>query len=281
MNGLFSKANEDRSNFCKTDEEIERIRQSCLLVSKTLAYVGSMLRPGITGAAIDKAAETFIRDHHARPAFKGYNGFPATLCVSLNDIVVHGIPGNREFTEKDIVSVDCGVEMGGFFGDAAFTFAFNQVEADVMDLLQVTYASLYLGIGQAVAGNRIGDISFAVQDYCERKHRYGVVRELVGHGVGRALHEEPEVPNYGRRGSGPVLRDGMVIAIEPMINLGRKEVYQAKDGWTIHTRDHKPSAHYEHTVAVRKGKADILSDHAYVLEAVKNNPELKEVSPKN
>jgi methionyl aminopeptidase len=281
MSGLFSKVNDGRNTFSKTDEEIELIRQSCLMVSQTLALVGSMLKPGITGAAIDKAAETFIRDNKGRPAFKGYNGFPATLCVSYNDIVVHGIPSKREFTESDIVSVDCGVEMNGFFGDAAFTFAFSKVDEEVLELLRVTYASLHLGIKQAVAGNRIGDISFAVQDYCERQHRYGVVRELVGHGVGRALHEEPEVPNYGRKGTGPIMRDGLVIAIEPMINLGRKEVYQAKDGWTIHTRDHKPSAHYEHTVAVRKTGADILSDHSFLLEAVKNNPELQEVSPKN
>ncbi len=240
-----------------------------------------MLKPGITGAAIDKEAEIFIRDHHARPAFKGYNGFPATLCVSYNDIVVHGIPANRPFKETDVVSVDCGVEMNGYFGDAAFSFAFNGVESDVMELLQVTYRSLYVGIEKAVAGNRIGDVSSAVQEYCERQHGYGVVRELVGHGIGRALHEDPEVPNYGKRGQGPLMKEGLVIAIEPMINLGKRDVYQTNDGWTIRTRDHKPSAHYEHTIAVRKNKADVLSDHRYILEVVKNNSELKEVSPKN
>ncbi|MEZ4919240.1 MAG: type I methionyl aminopeptidase [Saprospiraceae bacterium] len=278
MAGLFTK---DNSKLLKTAEEIELIRTSCLLVSKTLAHVGSILRPGITGLEIDKAAETFIRDHQARPAFKGYNGFPGTLCISYNDIVVHGIPAKREFKETDIVSVDCGVELNGYFGDSAFTFAFNNVEEPVMDLLGVTLASLYRAIDQAVAGNRIGDISFAVQDFCEREHKYGVVRELVGHGIGQNLHEEPEVPNFGKRGRGPIMKEGLVIAIEPMINLGRKEVYQANDGWTIHTRDRQPSAHYEHTVAVKKQKADILSNHDFVLESVKNNPNLKDISLKN
>ncbi|MEY3249418.1 MAG: hypothetical protein RL742_1461 [Bacteroidota bacterium] len=281
MTGFFSKTDDGKRVYYKTEEEIELIRQSCLLVCKTLAHVGSILKPGITGAAIDKEAETFIRDHHARPAFKGYNGFPATLCVSYNDIVVHGIPANRPFKETDVVSVDCGVEMNGFFGDAAFSFAFSSVEPAVMELLQVTYRSLYVGIEKAVAGNRIGDVSSAVQEYCERQHGYGVVRELVGHGIGRALHEDPEVPNYGKRGQGPLMKEGLVIAIEPMINLGKRDVYQANDGWTIRTRDHKPSAHYEHTIAVRKNKADVLSDHSYILEVVKNNSELKEVSPKN
>lgn len=281
MTGFFSKTDDGKRVIYKTEEEVELIRQSCLLVCKTLAHVGTILKPGTTGAAIDKEAETFIRDHHARPAFKGYNGFPATLCVSYNDIVVHGIPANRPFTETDVVSVDCGVEMNGYFGDAAFTFAFSAVEPNVMELLQVTYRSLYIGIEKAVAGNRIGDVSAAIQEYCERQHGYGVVRELVGHGIGRALHEDPEVPNYGKRGQGPLMKDGLVIAIEPMINLGKRDVYQANDGWTIRTRDHKPSAHYEHTIAVRKNKADVLSDHSYILEVVKNNSELKEVSPKN
>jgi methionyl aminopeptidase len=279
--GLFSNDQEGKRVFYKTADEVELMRQSNLLVSKTLAHVASILKPGVTGAIIDKAAEEFIRDHKGRPAFKGYNGFPATLCVSYNDIVVHGIPGNRAFKETDIVSVDCGVELEGFFGDAAFTFAFQAVEEPVIELLRVTYASLYLGIEQAVVGKRIGDISFAIQDYCEQKHKYGVVRDLVGHGVGRSLHEEPEVPNYGRRGKGMVLQDGLTLAIEPMINMGVKEVYQDSDGWTIHTRDRKPSAHFEHSVVVRKNKADILSDHTYLMDEIKNNPELKEISPKS
>ena len=281
MAGLFSSGSEGKKVFYKTDEEIEMMREANLVVSKTLAHVASMLKPGITGLAIDKAADEFIRDHHGRPAFKGYHGFPGALCVSYNDIVVHGIPGAREFREEDIVSVDCGVELEGFYGDAAFTFAFANVAEDILELLRVTYASLYKGIEQAVAGKRIGDISFAIQHYCEREHHYGVVRELVGHGIGRSLHEDPEVPNYGKRGKGPLMQAGLVLAIEPMINLGVKEVYQNNDGWTIHTRDRKPSAHYEHSVAVRKGKADILSNHQFILDEIKNNPSLKEVSPKN
>ncbi|MBK8924049.1 MAG: type I methionyl aminopeptidase [Saprospirales bacterium] len=281
MTGLFSSESDGKKVFYKTDEEIELIRAANLIVSKTLAQVASMLKPGITGREIDKAAEEFIRDHHGRPAFKGYHGFPATLCVSYNDIVVHGIPGDREFKDDDVVSVDCGVELNGYYGDAAFTFAFQNVSEPVMELLRVTYASLYKGIEQAVAGKRIGDIAFAIQHYCEREHGYGVVRELVGHGVGRSLHEDPEVPNYGKRGKGPLMQSGLVLAIEPMVNMGIKEVYQDSDGWTIHTRDRKPSAHYEHSVAVRKGKADILSTHEFVLEEIKNNPSVKEVSPKN
>jgi methionyl aminopeptidase len=277
--GLFTEAN--KRVFYKTADEVELMRRANLLVSETLALVGSMLKPGITGVELDKAAETFIRDHKGKPAFKGYHGFPATLCVSYNEIVVHGIPAKRPFKETDIVSVDCGVQLEGFFGDAAFTFAFSAVEEPVMELLRVTYASLYKGIEQAVVGHRIGDISFAVQDYCERQHRYGVVRDLVGHGVGRSLHEDPEVPNFGKRGRGMVMQDGLTIAIEPMVNMGVKEVFQDSDGWTIYTRDRKPSAHFEHSVVVRKNKADILSDHSYVMEAIKNNPELKEVSPKS
>jgi methionyl aminopeptidase len=279
--GLFTSDKDGKKVLYKTNEEVELIRAACLLVSKTLGHVAGMLKPGVTGQALDEAVEEFIRDHKGIPAFKGYNGFPATLCVSYNDIVVHGIPGKREFTESDVVSVDCGVQLDGFFGDAAFTFALPAVPANVIELLEVTYGGLYKGIEQAIVGRRIGDISFAIQDFCERKHRYGVVRELVGHGLGRSLHEEPEMPNYGRRGQGMVLRDGLVLAIEPMINLGAKEVFQANDGWTIHTRDRKPSAHYEHSVVVRREKADILSTHDYVLEAIKNNPDLQKISPKS
>lgn len=279
--GLFSSGSDGKKVFYKTDEEIELMRAANMVVSKTLAHVASILKPGITGRAIDQAAEAFIRDHNGRPAFKGYNGFPGSLCVSYNDIVVHGIPSDREFRENDIVSVDCGVELNGYFGDAAYTFAFADVPETTIELLRVTYASLYKGIEQAVAGKRVGDISFAIQYYCEREHPYTVVRELVGHGVGRSLHEDPEVPNYGKRGKGALMQAGLVLAIEPMINLGKKEVYQHEDGWTIHTRDRKPSAHYEHSVAVRKEKADILSTHEFLLAEVKNNPELQEVLPKN
>jgi len=278
--GLFS-SQDGRRIFYKTAAEIELMRNANILVSKTLAHVASMLKPGVTGQIIDKAAEEFIRDHGGRPAFKGYHGFPSTLCVSYNDIVVHGIPGKREFADTDVVSVDCGVELEGYYGDAAYTFALSKVTEDVLDLLRTTYRSLYLGIEKAVHGNRIGDISFAIQDYCERQHKYSVVRDLVGHGIGKSLHEEPEVPNYGRRGKGFLMMEGLVIAIEPMINMGTKDVYQDRDGWTIFTRDHKPSAHYEHSVAVKKGKADILSDHSFLLTEIKNNPELQEILPKN
>lgn len=278
--GLFSSGNEGKRIFHKTAAEIELMRNANLLVSKTLAHVGGMLKAGVTGAEIDKAAETFIRDHGGKPAFKGYHGFPASLCVSYNDIVVHGIPGKREFLDTDIVSVDCGVELEGYFGDAAYTFAFTNISAEVVDLLRTTYRSLYLGIEKAIHGNRIGDISFAIQEYCERQHKYGVVRDLVGHGIGRSLHEEPDVPNYGKRGKGYLMSEGLVIAIEPMVNMGVKEVFQHTDGWTIFTKDRKPSAHYEHSVVVKKGKADILSDHTFLLEAIKNNSELQEILPK-
>ena len=265
----------------KTDEEIELIRKSCLLVCDALAEVATLLKPGITGQTIDSAAEMVIRDHGGQPGFKGYRGFPATLCVSKNEEVVHGIPNNQAFKDGDIVSVDCGVLMNGFFGDAAYTFAIGDVPEKTMELLRVTKRSLYLAIEQAKAGQRIGDISFAVQNYCEVENHYGVVRELVGHGVGKNLHESPDVPNFGKRGRGLKLRAGLVIAIEPMVNLGDKRVAQAQDGWTIFARDHAPSAHYEHTIAVREQGADILSDHLRIEEAIKNNAELKEISNKN
>jgi methionyl aminopeptidase len=264
----------------KTEEEIEIIRENCLLVCQTLAHVATMLRPGVNGKILDTAAETFIRDHQAKPGFKGYQGFPATLCISVNEGVVHGIPGSVEFREGDLVSVDCGVLHNGFYGDAAFSFGLGGISPEVRHLMEVTHEALYLGIEQAIAGRRLGDIGYAVQHFCERVHGFAVVRELVGHGLGRELHEPPEVPNYGRRGSGMVLRDGMVIAIEPMINMGRKEVVQAKDGWTVNARDNKPSAHFEHTVAIRKDRADILSDHRFIVEAAKNNPEIAEISLK-
>jgi len=263
--------------YYKTEEEIELIRESCLLVCKALAHVGSIIRPGITGEQIDKEAEQVIRDHKALPGFKGYRGFPATLCVSKNEGVVHGIPTKEEFKEGDVVSVDCGVLLNEFYGDSAFTFALGEVSSEVMQLLSVTKTSLYKGIEKAVDGKRIGDIGFAIQEYCERKYKYGVVRELVGHGIGRNLHESPEVPNYGKKGKGPKMRDGLVIAIEPMVNLGRKDVKQSKDGWTIVTSDGLPSAHYEHTIAVGKQKADLLSDHKGIEIAISKNPAVNEV----
>lgn len=254
--------------YYKTPEEIELIRESSLLVGKTLAEVASLIRPGITTLELDKTAEDFIRDNGGIPAFKNYDGFPNSLCISLNDMVVHGIPGKTELQEGDVVSVDCGVVKNGFYGDSAYTFGVGEVKPEVLQLLRVTKEALYKGIEKAVAGLRIGDIAYAVQEHAE-KHGYGVVRELVGHGIGRNLHEKPEVPNYGRRGAGIKLEEGLVIAIEPMINMGKANVKQAKDGWTIVTADGKPSAHFEHTIAVKKGKADILSTFNYVEEILK------------
>jgi methionyl aminopeptidase len=251
----------------KTDEELEIQRESSLLVGKTLAEVAKVIRPGIKTRELDRIAEAFIRDHGAVPGFKGYGGFPATLCISVNDEVVHGIPGERELLDGDIVSVDCGTYMNGFYGDSAYTFPVGKVAEETLLLLERTKNSLYLAIEQATAGKRVGDIGNAVQSYCEQ-FGYSVVRELVGHGVGRNLHEKPEVPNYGRRGSGPKLKAGMVLAIEPMINLGRKEVTQDADGWTIRTADSRPSAHFEHDVAIRNGKADILSSFEYIEEVL-------------
>ncbi len=253
--------------YIKTEEEIEIQRESSLLVGKTLAEVAKHVAPGIKTIELDAIAEAFIKDHGAVPGFKGYGGFPGSLCISVNDQVVHGIPGNQVLHEGDIVSIDCGVLKNGFYGDSAYTFAVGQISEELQLLLERTKASLYLGIEQAVAGNRTGDIGNAIQSYSEG-FGYGVVRELVGHGVGRKLHEKPEVPNYGRRGSGVKLKENMTIAIEPMINLGSRGVKQEADGWTIRTIDGKPSAHFEHDVAIRKGKADILSTFSYIEEVL-------------
>lgn len=253
----------------KTVEEIELQRESSLLVGKTLAEVARHIRPGVTTLALDRIAETFIRDHGAVPGFKGYGGFPGSLCISVNDEVVHGIPGKRELRDGDIVSVDCGVLKNGFYGDSAYTFAVGDISPELRLLLDRTLSSLYEGIKMAVDGNRVGDISYAIQNYIDQ-FGYGIVRELVGHGVGRKLHEAPEVPNFGRRGAGPRLQTGMVIAIEPMINLGTKNITQDADGWTIRTSDRRPSAHFEHTVAIGKEKADILSSFEMIEEVLKN-----------
>jgi len=253
--------------YIKTDEEVEIQRKSSLLVGKTLAEVAKAIRPGVKTIELDKIAETFIRDHGAEPGFKGYGGFPGTLCISVNDEVVHGIPGNRELSDGDVVSIDCGTLMNEFYGDSAYTFAVGDVKEEVLLLLERTKESLYKAIEQAVVGKRIGDIGHAVQNYVEG-FGYSVVRDLVGHGVGRNLHEKPEVPNYGRRGSGIKLKSGMCLAIEPMINLGVKEVFQEDDGWTIRTADKLPSAHFEHDVVVRNGKADILSTFEYIEEVL-------------
>jgi len=255
--------------FYKTNEEIELIRESSLLVAKTLAEVAKIIKPGITTAELDKVAEDFILANDAKPAFKGYHGFPSTLCISVNAQVVHGMPGKYTLKDGDIISVDCGVVKNGYFGDSAYTFAVGEISPEVKKLLEVTKESLNQGIEKAVAGARLGDVSAAIQEHAEA-HGYGVVRELVGHGIGKNLHESPEVPNYGKKGKGIKLQEGLVIAIEPMINLGKKEVRQENDGWTITTIDGKPSAHFEHTVAIKKGKADILSTFSYIEEALNN-----------
>ena len=253
--------------YYKTQEEIELIRESSLLVGKTLAEVAKVIKPGMTTLALDKVAYEFIHDQKAVPAFLNYNGFPNSLCISVNSQVVHGIPGKYELKDGDVVSVDCGVVKNKFFGDSAYTFAIGEVKPEVLNLLKVTKESLYKGIEMAVSGRRIGDISEAIQTHAE-SHGYSVVRELVGHGVGQNLHESPEVPNFGRKGTGLKLQEGLVIAIEPMINLGKKAIIQENDGWTIRTADNMPSAHFEHTVAIGKEKADILSSFQFVEEVL-------------
>ena len=251
----------------KSAEEIELIRESSLLVGKALAEVAKIIRPGITPLELDRRAEEFIRDSNVIPAFKGYGDFPNTLCISLNDVVVHGIPSSKALIDGDIVSVDCGVLKNGYYGDSAYTFEIGEVPAAIKQLLMVTKESLYKGIEKAIEGMRIGDVGFAVQEHAE-KFGYGVVREMVGHGIGKNLHEKPEVPNYGKRGAGIKLMEGLVIAIEPMINLGKAPIFQDNDGWTIRTKDGKVSAHFEHTIAVKKGKADILSSFEFVEEVL-------------
>ena len=244
--------------YYKTEDEIDLIKESSLLVAKTHAEIAGLIKPGINSLMLDKVAEEFIRDNGGFPAFKGYNGFPNTLCVSPNEQVVHGIPNNRSLENGDILSVDCGVLMNGYYGDSAYTYEVGEVDHKLKELINVTKESLFKGISQAVVGNSIGDISYAVQNYAE-SFGFGVVRELVGHGVGKKLHESPEVPNYGQKGDGLILKNGLVIAIEPMINMGERGILQHDDGWTITTIDNKPSAHFEHTIVVRKEKAEILS----------------------
>lgn len=253
--------------YLKTDEEIELLRESNMLVAKTLGEVAKLIKPGVTTLQLDKIAEEFIRDNGGIPGFLDYQGFPNTLCTSVNEQVVHGIPNNVPLKDGDIVSVDCGVLKNNFYGDSAYTFGIGEVSQEIKDLLTTTKESLYKGIENAVAGKRLGDIGFAVQQHCETKG-YSVVREMVGHGVGKQLHEEPEVPNYGRRGYGIMLKPGMVIAIEPMINLGKRNIVQENDGWTIRTIDKKVSAHFEHTIAVGKNAADILSSFKFVEEVL-------------
>lgn len=262
----------------KTKVEIELMRESCLLVSKTLAEIAKIVRPGISTLELDKIADEFIMDNGAKPSFKGYQDFPFACCMSVNDAVVHGFPTKDILKEGDIVTVDVGAYKNGFHGDSAYTFAVGEITPEVRQLMNITKESLFKGIEKATHGNRVGDIAYAIQYYTEKEHGYGVVRELVGHGIGRHLHEEPQVPNYGKRGTGAKLKEGMVIAIEPMINLGTKNVYHDKDGWTIRTEDGKPAAHFEHTICIQRGKADILSSFKDIEAAEKANTNLSSAS---
>ena len=261
--------------FLKTDDEIELLRQSNLLVGQTLGEVAKYIKPGVTTGFLDKIAEEFICDHGAIPTFKGFPNpygppFSGSICASVNEQVVHGIPGDTVLKDGDIISVDCGTMMNGYAGDSAYTFCVGEVSEEVKKLLRTTKEALYLAIEQAVAGHRLGDIGFAVQNHCESQG-YGVVREFVGHGIGKEMHEEPMVPNYGRRGNGTLLKSGMCIAIEPMITLGDRSIVMERDGWSVRTRDHKPAAHFEHSMAIRSGKADILSSFEYIEEVLGEN----------
>ncbi len=259
--------------YLKSESEIDKMREAALIVSRTLAEVGKYIEPGVETGYLDRIAEDYINIQNARPAFKGYgskkNPFPATLCISVNEEVVHGIPGKRKLMEGDIVSVDCGVEKDGYFGDHAFTFMVGDCDEDSVCLLKTTLESLYIGIEQSVHGNKVGDIGSAIQSYCE-KNGYAVVRDLVGHGIGKEMHEEPSVPNFGRAGKGERLRSGMTLAIEPMVNQGTRNVKTLPDGWTVITADQKRSAHFEHDVVVREGEAEILSTFDYITEITKN-----------
>lgn len=255
--------------FYKTKEEIELLRKSNQLVSKTLAEVGKLVKPGITTLKLDQRAEEFIRDNGGKPGFLGYKGYPKTLCTSVNSQVVHGIPSLYELKEGDIISIDCGVLLNGYYGDSAYTFALGNINDGIKKLITVTKESLFKGIAVAKQGKRLGDIGYEIQSYCEQEG-FSVVREMVGHGLGKNLHESPEVPNFGTRRKGIKLKKGMVICIEPMINMGKKEIVQDKDGWTIRTADNKPSAHFELAVAINKNEADILSTFEYIEEVLKN-----------
>lgn len=259
--------------YLKSESEIDKMREAALLVSRTLAEVAKEIKPGVETGLLDRTAEDFIKKHNARPAFKGYGGkhnpFPATLCISVNEEVVHGIPGKRKLQEGDIVSVDCGVEKNGYFGDHAYTFMVGDCDEKTRQLLKVTLESLYKGIEKSIHGNKMGDIGSAIQNHCE-KNGFGVVRDLVGHGIGKNMHEDPSVPNYGKAGKGERLRSGMTLAIEPMITAGTFKVTTLKDGWTIITRDGSNAAHFEHDVVVREGEAEILSTFDYITEITKN-----------
>jgi len=253
--------------FYKTEEEIELIRESAQILGRAHGEVAKHVKPGVKTKDLDKIAEEFIADHGAKASFKGYNGFPATLCISTNEVVVHGFPSEYELKDGDIISIDCGVFYKGFHSDSAYTYPVGEISTETLSLLKATKESLYKGIEEAKFGNRIGDVAYAIQNYVEDRG-YTVVRELVGHGVGRNLHEGPEVPNYGKRGKGPKLNEGLVIAIEPMVNLGVRNIVQESDGWTIRTRDRQPSAHFEHTIAIFADRTEILTTHKYIESVV-------------
>ncbi len=254
--------------FIKTEEEIEILRKSNMLVSKTHAMIAGVIKEGISTIHLDRLAEEFIRDNGGIPGFLNYKSYPNTLCISVNDVVVHGIPGSQILQNGDIVSIDCGVILEGYYGDSCYTFEIGEVDEKVKELVETTRKCLFKGINKAVEGNTLGDIGFTIQKHAEQKG-FSVVRELVGHGIGKNLHEDPEIPNYGKKGRGLKLKEGMVLAIEPMINLGKKDIYQESDGWTIKTKDGKPSAHFEHSVVVRKNEGEILSDFNIIDEALK------------
>ncbi len=258
----------------KTEAEVASMKEAATLVSKTLTEVAKVLKPGMTTLDIDKICADFVRDHKAVPSFYNYRGYPHNVCASVNDVVVHGFPNTVPLKDGDIVSVDMGVILNGWHGDHAYTFILGEVSAEILQLVRVTKESLYKGIEKAIVNNRVGDISYAIQEHTEHKYGYGVVRELVGHGLGKSLHEDPQVPNYGKRGTGPKMKENLVMAIEPMINLGSREVFTDDDGWTIRTRDGKPSVHFEHDVCVKRNKALILSDYSIIEAAEKANTNL-------
>jgi methionyl aminopeptidase len=258
----------------KTPAEIALMRDSALLVSRTLTEVAAILKPGMTTMQLDKLIATYIQDNGAIPSFLNYRGYPFNSCISVNDVVVHGFPNDQPLKEGDILSVDIGVFKKGYHGDHAYTFAIGDPGPEISQLIRITKESLYRGIEKAVAGGRVGDISYAIQEHTEKRQGYGVVRELVGHGLGKQMHEDPQVPNYGRRGTGAKLKEGLVLAIEPMINLGKRDVYTESDGWTVRTADRKVSVHFEHDVHIQKNKADVLSDYSIIEAAEKANPNL-------
>jgi methionyl aminopeptidase len=260
--------------YYKTEVEVAFMKKAAILVSKTLTEVAKMLKPGVTTLQIDKLCAEFVKDNNAIPSFYNYRGYPHHICASVNDVVVHGFPNDIALKDGDIVSIDMGVILNGWHGDHAYTFVIGEASADAMKLVNITKESLYKGIEKAIVNNRIGDIAFAIQEHTERKYKYGVVRELVGHGLGKNLHEDPNVPNFGMRGTGMKLKENLVLAIEPMINMGKKDVFTDSDGWTVRTKDGLPSVHFEHDVCVKRGKALILSDYTIIEAAEQANPNL-------